>query len=93
MRLSNDHAECVRAKRSCVPLSWGSLDTLRFEYQQKVEEGEALLSQVTARLLEEKKSLSHVQKTMRRKAECLALELEAMGEHVWVEQYVHFEGA
>ena len=66
--------------RPCVNLSWPSLDRTREEYQKKVDEDEALLATVLARLLRNKKILKQAEERAKRKAECLASEMEALGE-------------
>jgi hypothetical protein len=50
-------SECVRLGRPCVNLSWDSLDRTRKEYQRKVDEDEAELSVILARLMRNKKIL------------------------------------
>lgn len=73
-------AECTRLGRACVNLSWESLDRTRDEYQKKVDEDEKLLSAVIARLLRNKKILAQAKERARKKALCLASEMEALGE-------------
>jgi hypothetical protein len=47
----------MRLGRPCVNLSWDSLDRTRKEYQRKVDEDEAELSVILARLMRNKKIL------------------------------------
>lgn len=75
-------AECTRLGRSCVNMSWASLDRTREEYQAKVDEDEKLLAEVIARLLRNKKILAQANERARKKALCLASEMEAEGEDV-----------
>jgi len=75
-------AECTRLGRTCVNMSWASLDKTREEYQAKVDADEKLLSEVIARLLRNKKILAQANERARKKALCLASELEAEGEDV-----------
>jgi len=73
-------SECVRVGRPCVNMSWESLDRTREEYQKKVDEDEKLLAEVISRLLRNKKILKQAEERARRKALCLASELEEAGE-------------
>jgi hypothetical protein len=73
-------AECVRAGRPCVNLSWSSLDRTREEYAKKVEEDEALLATVLSRLLRNKKILKQAEERAKKKAHCLMAEMDAAGE-------------
>jgi hypothetical protein len=73
-------AECTRVGRPCVNMSWSSLDHTREEYRKKVEDGEKLLAEVITRLLRDKKILKVAEDRARRKALCLASELQAEGE-------------
>lgn len=86
MRRSKNHLECVHTGVSCVQHSWAVLDIVRAAYQEKVREDEKLLLQVAARLWKRKEILRQANKTARRKAECLACELKALGERVWVSE-------
>lgn len=79
-------AECTRLGRACVNMSWESLDKTREEYQKKVDEDEKLLAEVITRLLRNKKILQQAEERARRKALCLASELEEEGESVSAEQ-------
>ena len=63
-------------------MSWESLDRTREEYQKKVDEDEQLLATVISRLLRNKKILAQAKERARRKALCLASELEQEGEEV-----------
>jgi hypothetical protein len=73
-------SECVRLGRPCVNLSWDSLDRTREEYQRKVDEDEAELSVILARLMRNKKILRQAEHRAERKALCLSNEMEATGE-------------
>lgn len=73
-------SECVRLGRACVNLSWESLDRTREEYRKKVEADEEELSVVLARLMRNKKILRQAEERARKKAECLASEMENNGE-------------
>jgi hypothetical protein len=73
-------AECVRVGRPCVNLSWSSLDKTREEYAKKVEADEALLAQVLARLMRNKKILKQAEERAKRKAQCLMSEMDLNGE-------------
>lgn len=75
-------AECTRYGKTCVNMSWESLDRTREEYQKKVDEDESLLATVISRLLRNKKILAQAKERSRRKALCLASELEQEGEDV-----------
>jgi hypothetical protein len=75
-------AECTRQGKACVNMSWESLDKTREEYQKKVDEDEQLLATVISRLLRNKKILAQAKDRARRKALCLASELEQEGEAV-----------
>ncbi|PSK43928.1 hypothetical protein B9Z65_7305 [Elsinoe australis] len=73
-------SECVRLGRPCVNLSWASLDKTRDEYRKKVDEDEAELSRVLARLMRNKKILRQAEQRARKKMECLASEMDANNE-------------
>jgi hypothetical protein len=73
-------SECMRLGRLCINLSWDSLDCTRKEYQRKVDEDEAELSIILARLMRNKKILRQVEHRVERKALCLSNEMEAAGE-------------
>lgn len=73
-------SECVRLGRPCVNLSWESLDRTREEYSEKVRVDEEKLADLLARLLRNKKILRQAEERARKKAECLASELEQSGE-------------
>jgi len=75
-------AECVRLGRPCVNMSWSSLDKTRDEYKKKVEEDEKELAVVIARLLRNKKILAQAEERARKKALCLAEDMNATGESV-----------
>lgn len=73
-------AECTRFGRPCVNLSWSSLDRTREEYEKKVEEDENLLAEVLLRLQRNRKILRQAKERAKKKAECLASEMELNGE-------------
>ena len=73
-------SECVRQGKPCVNLSWSALDRTREEYQKKVDNDEELLATVMARLMRNKKILRQAEERAKRKAECLADEMETSGE-------------
>lgn len=73
-------AECTRLGKKCVNMSWESLDRTREEYQKKVDDDEKLLAEVISRLLRNKKILKQAEERARKKALCLASEMEEMGE-------------
>lgn len=75
-------AECRKQNNPCVNLSWESLDRTREEYRKKVEDDEHLLTEVMARLLRNRKILQQADERARRKAECLASELDAEPEEL-----------
>jgi hypothetical protein len=63
-------------------MSWASLDRTRKKYGAQVAADEKLLAKVTSRLLSNKKILEQAARGARRKALCLASEMEAEGENV-----------
>ncbi|KAF2628939.1 hypothetical protein BU25DRAFT_420378 [Macroventuria anomochaeta] len=73
-------AECTRAGKPCVNMSWASLDRTREEYEKKVQEDEALLATVISRLLRNKKILKQANECAKAKAMCLASEMIESGE-------------
>lgn len=73
-------AECTKAGKPCVNMSWASLDKTREEYEKKVEEDETLLATVIARLLRNKKILKQANDRARQKALCMANEMVESGE-------------
>lgn len=75
-------SECVRHGRKCVSLSWESLDRTREEYRKKVEKEEEELAAVLARLMRYKRILKQADERSKRKAQCLASEMEESGEFV-----------
>lgn len=79
-------SECVRLGKSCVTLSWSSLDKTREEYQKKVDEDEKLLAEVISRLLRNKKILRQAEKRARDKTLCLASDLTAEGDSMDAEE-------
>jgi len=70
-------SECVRLGRKCSNMSWESLDKTRDEFQKKVDDDEALLAEVMARLLRNKKILRQAEERAKVKAGHLAAELSA----------------
>jgi hypothetical protein len=60
-------------------MSWASLDETREEYGAKVDADEKLLAKVTSRLQSNKEILEQLRERARRKALCLASEMEAEG--------------
>merc|ERR1711975_7473 len=78
-------SECVRQGKKCVNMSWESLDRTREEYQKKVDEDEEELARIMARLVRNKKILRQAEERAKRKAFCLANEMEASGESVFSE--------
>lgn len=73
-------SECVRIGRPCVNMSWSSLDRTREKLQQEIDEDEEELSRVMARLLRKKKLLRQADERAKKKALCLANEMEESGE-------------
>lgn len=73
-------AECVRQGKACVNLSWESLDRTRTRLRKEIDDDEEELARVMARLMRNKKILRQADDRAKRKAECLASELEAAGE-------------
>jgi anaerobic ribonucleoside-triphosphate reductase len=73
-------AECTKAGKPCVNMSWESLDRTRAEYRKKVEDDETLLATVIARLMRNKKILKQAEERARHKALGLANEMIEAGE-------------
>ena len=73
-------SECVRIGRPCANLSWEALDRTREEYQRKIDEDEEELAKIMSRLLRNKKILRQAEERAKKKALCLANEMEAAGE-------------
>ena len=73
-------SECVRLGRPCVNLSWDCLDRTREECQKKIDADEEELSRVLARLMRNKKILRQANERAKRKAQCLAEEIDIAGE-------------
>ena len=73
-------AECVKQGKPCVNLSWESLDRTRDRLRREIDEDEEELANVMSRLMRKKKILRLADERARRKAECLASEMEAAGE-------------
>ena len=73
-------AECTKAGKPCVNMSWESLDRTREEYRKKVEEDETLLATVVNRLMRNKKILKQAEERARHKALGLANEMIETGE-------------
>jgi hypothetical protein len=76
------YAECTKLRKQYVNMSWALLDKTREEYRTKVEADKKLLSKVMLRLLRNKKILQQAKERARRKALCLASEMEANREDV-----------
>lgn len=81
-------AECTKAGKPCVNMSWESLDRTREEYRKKVEDDETLLATVIARLLRNKKILKQAEERARHKALGLANEMIESGELDLAEEVV-----
>ena len=73
-------AECTKAGKLCVNMSWESLDRTRTEYRKKVKEDETLLATVIARLMRNKKILKQAEERARHKALGMANEMVESGE-------------
>lgn len=73
-------SECTKLGRSCVNLSWSTLDKTREEYEKKVDADEEELCRVMARYMRNKRILRQANKRAERKALCLERELEETGE-------------
>ena len=74
------YAKCTQLGHACVNMSQKSLDRTRDKYQKKVNEDEKLLATVISRLLRNKKILKQAEERARKKALCLATDMEAAGE-------------
>ncbi len=68
--------KCVRANKSCVNMSWASLDRTREDLSSKVAKNEAVLAIVITRLLRNKKMLKEVDAKAKRKTQCLLSSIE-----------------
>ena len=66
-------SKCVRASKSCVNMSWSSLDQNREDLFIKIAKDEALLTIVIIRLLRNKKILKEIDAKAKRKTQCLLL--------------------
>jgi len=64
-------SKCVRASKSCVNMSWSSLDHNRKDLSAKIAKNEALLAIVIIRLLRNKKILKKIDAKAKRKTQCL----------------------
>ena len=73
-------SECVKAGKPCVGLSWESLDKTREKLRKEIDEHEDELAEVMAKLMRKKKILRQADERAKRKAECLAAEMEESGE-------------
>lgn len=73
-------AECVKQGKPCVGLTWESLDRTREKLRKEIDEHEDELAGVMAKLMRKKKILRQADERAKRKAECLAVEMEADGE-------------
>ncbi len=60
-------SKCVRANKSCVNMSWASLDRTREDLSSKVAKNEVVLAIVITRLLRNKKMLKKVDAKAKRK--------------------------
>jgi len=69
-------SKCVRASKSCVNMSWSSLDHNREDLFVKIAKDEALLTIVITRLLRNKKILKEVDAKAKRKTQCLLSRME-----------------
>ena len=70
-------AEYTQLGQACVNMSQESLDRTQEEYQKKVDNNKKLLAAVISRLLQNKKILKQAEEQARRKALCLASDIEA----------------
>ena len=64
-------SKCVRASKSCVNMSWTSLNRTRKDLFSKVTKNEVVLTIVITRLLRNKKMLKKVDAKTKRKTQCL----------------------
>ena len=71
-------SKCVRAGKSCVNMSWASLDRTREDLSSKVAEDEAVLATVITRLLRNKKMLKKVDAKTKRKTQCLLFDIKKL---------------
>jgi len=69
-------SECVRASKSCVNMSWASLDRTREDLFSKVAKNEVVLTTMITRLLRNKKMLKEVDAKAKRKTQCLLSSME-----------------
>lgn len=84
MSVPNPHTKCIQLQQSCVPWTWACLDALRARSQRTIQRHEAILFHATTHLEELKELSRRVEETLRKKSECLAAELEAVGARTWV---------
>jgi hypothetical protein len=73
-------AECIKQGRKCTSLSWEALDRTREETQKKIDADEAILEEVMARLLRNKKIMRQADSRAKVKASHLDAELSAEDE-------------
>ncbi len=71
-------SKCVRANKSCVNMSWSSLDHNRKDLFVKIVKDEALLIVVITRLLRNKKILKKINAKTKRKTQCLLLRIKKL---------------
>jgi hypothetical protein len=64
-------SKCIRASKSCVNMSWFSLDQNRKDLFVKIAKDEALLTIVITWLLRNKKILKKINAKAKRKTQCL----------------------
>jgi len=64
-------SKCVRASKSCVNMSWSSLDHNRKDLFVKIAKDEALLAIVIIWLLRNKKILKKINAKTKQKTQCL----------------------
>ena len=69
-------SKCVRAIKSCVNMSWSSLDHNRENLFVKIAKDEVLLAIVIIRLLQNKKILKKINAKTKRKTQCLLLRIK-----------------
>jgi len=69
-------SKCVRANKSCVNMSWSSLNHNREDLFVKIAKDEALLTIVIIRLLRNKKILKKIDAKAKRKTLCLLLRIK-----------------
>jgi len=70
--------ECVRASKSCVNMSWASLNRTREDLFSKVAKNKAMLTTIITRLLRNKKMLKKVDAKAKRKTQCLLFDMKEL---------------